>query len=337
MQWEKQIGRRIRLKDLHTLQTVAEAGSMAKAADRLAMSQPAISKAIADLEHVLGASLFDRSSSGVELTECGHLLLERTRVIFDEVRQGISDIEHASDPSRGEVRIGTNEPMTGVVAEIIAKLVSKYPRITCAVTVSDTDTLARDLRERRVDLLLTRWIPALIAEDLTATLLFQSPFAVMAEKSHRVFGRKKLRLADLMDERWVLSPNDSFLGRIVTDIFRRQDLPLPHAVVTSISISLRLNLLATGRFLSVLPTSVLGPRSSKAWLAAVNVDLGDNSSPIAAIALAKRQPSGAARLFLQASVEVCKNMAKPVSAIATAPPNEDRIAHRTGAGKRRVG
>jgi DNA-binding transcriptional LysR family regulator len=311
MQWEKQIGRRIRLKDLHTLQTVAEVGSMAKAADRLAMSQPAISKAIADLEQVLGASLFDRSSSGAELTECGHLLLQRTRVVFDEVRQGVSDIERASDPSRGEVRIGTNEPMTGVVAEIIAELALKYPRIKYDVTVSDTDSLARDLRERKVDLLLTRWIPPLIAEDLTARLLFQSPFAVMAQKTHRVFRRKKLGLADLMDERWVLSPTDSFLGRIVTDIFRRQNLPLPPTVVTTISISMRLNLLASGDFLSVLPKSVLAQRSNKAWLGALNVDLGDHSSPIAAITLAKRQPGGTARLFLQTSIEVCKNMARP--------------------------
>ena len=308
MQWEKQIGRRIRLKDLHTLQTVADVGSMAKAADRLAMSQPAISKAIADLEQVLGASLFDRSASGVELTECGRLLLDRTRVVFDEVRQGVSDIEQASDPTRGEVRIGINEPMTGVVAEIIARLESKYPRIKYAITVSDTDTLARDLRERKLDLLLTRWIPPLIASDLTAKLLFQSPFAVMAQKNHRAFRRKKLGLADLLDERWVLSPADSFLGRIVTDIFHRQGLSLPHAVVTTISISMRLDLLASGDFLSVLPKSVLGQRSNN-WLGVLNVDLGDNSSPIAAITLTRRQPSGAVKLFLQASIEVCKSMA----------------------------
>ena len=307
MQWEKQLGRRIRLKDLHTLQTVADVGSMAKAANQLAMSQPAISKAIADLERVLGANLFDRSSSGVELTECGHLLLLRTRVVFDEVRQSISDIQYASDPARGEVRIGINEPLTGVVAEIIAKLVSKYPRITCAVTVSDTDSLARDLRDRKVDLLLTRWIPPLTAEDLTAKILFQSAFAVMARKTHPAFRRKKLSLVDLMNESWVLSPDNSFLGRIVTDIFRRQNLPLPHALVKTVSISMRLNLLASGDFLSVFPKSVIGQRLNKAWLGTLNVDLGDNSSPIAAITLAKRQPGGAVRLFLQTSIETCKS------------------------------
>src|ERR1700724_2009919 len=142
MKWDDRIGRRLRLKDLHTLQTVAEVGSMAKASERLALSQPAISKAISDMEHTLGAALLDRSSRGVELTQCGRLLVERARIIFDEVRQGVSDIEHMSDPTQGEVRIGTTEPVTVVVSEIISRLVRKFPRISYHVTVSDTDTLA---------------------------------------------------------------------------------------------------------------------------------------------------------------------------------------------------
>jgi len=60
MQWHDRIGRRLRLKDLHTLQTVAEVGSMAKASRRLGLSQPAISKAITDMEHAVGAALLDR-------------------------------------------------------------------------------------------------------------------------------------------------------------------------------------------------------------------------------------------------------------------------------------
>src|SRR3954471_24198516 len=112
MPWHDRVGRRLRLKDLHTLQIVAASGSMAKASERLALSQPAISKAISDMERTLGAPLLDRSSRGVELTECGRLLVERGRVIFDEVRQGVLDIEHLSDATRGEVRIGTSEPVT---------------------------------------------------------------------------------------------------------------------------------------------------------------------------------------------------------------------------------
>src|ERR1700732_3540732 len=94
MQWDDRVGRPLRLKDLHTLQTVAAVGSMAKASERLALSQPAISKAISDMEQTLGAPLFHRSSSGVELTDCGRMLVERARVIFDKVRQCVCDIVH---------------------------------------------------------------------------------------------------------------------------------------------------------------------------------------------------------------------------------------------------
>jgi DNA-binding transcriptional LysR family regulator len=308
MQWDDRIGRRLRLKDLHTLQTVAAVGSMAKASERLALSQPAISKAISDMEKTLGAPLFDRSSSGVELTDCGRMLLERARVIFDEVRQGVLDIEHMSDPTRGEVRIGTIEPFTGVVSEIISQLIRRYPRISYHVMVSDADSLGRALRERTLDVLLVRWVPPLVADDLAAQVLFKSSFAVMAERSHPLLLRKKLNLADLMGERWTLSPPDSFLGRIVVDLFRRRKLPLPPTVATTISIYMRLNLLATGGFLTVLPLTMLRHRSNKAWLRALDVDLSDSSSPVAAITLRKRHSGGAARLFLQASVEICKGI-----------------------------
>jgi DNA-binding transcriptional LysR family regulator len=309
MKWDDRIGRRLRLKDLHTLQIVAEVGSMAKASERLALSQPAISKAVSDMEHTLGAPLLDRSSRGVELTECGRLLVERARVIFDEVRQGVSDIEHVSDPTRGVVRIGTTEPVTGVVAEIIGQMARRYPRISYDVMVSDLDTLVRELRERARDVLVTRWVSPLPADDLAAQTLFKSPLAVMAARRHSLLIRKKLSLNDLMGEQWTLSPPDTFLGRVVVDLFRRRKLPLPPAVVTTISIHMRLNLLASGRFLTVLPAQMLRHPSNKAWLRALDVDLSDSTQPIALITLKRRRSGGAVRLFEQSSLEVCKMMA----------------------------
>jgi DNA-binding transcriptional LysR family regulator len=309
MQWDDRIGRRLRLKDLHTLQTVAEIGSMAKASERLALSQPAISKAIADMEHTLGAPLLDRSSRGVELTECGRLLVERGRVIFDEVKQGVRDIEHVSDPTRGEVKIGTIGPVTAVVSEIICRLTRKYPRITYHVTVSEPDTLGRQLRERALDVVLTRWNPRVAADDLAAEVLYKSTLAVMADKSHPLVHRRRLNLADLMDEQWTLSPPDSFLGRIGVDLFRRRKLPLPPTVMTTISTHMRLNLLASGHFLTLLPTTLLRHRSNSAWLRALNVDLSDSTGPIASITVRKRRSGGAVKLFQEVSRAVCKEFA----------------------------
>ena len=312
MKWDDRIGRRLRLKDLHTLQTVAELGSMAKASERLALSQPAISKAVSDMENALGVPLLERSSRGVELTESGRLLVGRARVIFDEVRQGISDIENLSDPVQGTVRIGTTEPVTGVVSAIIAHLAGKYPRLTYDVEVTDLDTLINELRERKHDVLVSRWDTLRKADDLKAQPLFQAPLAVMAARGHPMLLRKKLDLGDLMQEQWTLSPPESFLGRTVIDLFRRRKLPLPPAVVTSISIHMRLDLLASGRFLTVLPAQMIQHPSNKAWLRALDADLSDSSQPVALITLKRRRNGAAVRLFAEASLNTSKMVAREV-------------------------
>jgi len=308
MLWDDRIGRRLRLKDFHTLQTIAEAGSMAKAANLLAMSQPAISKAIADMEHVLGASLLERSSRGVELTESGRILVARGRVIFDEVREGLKDIAAVADPTQGDLRIGIADVLTVVVAEIIADLSSKYPRVTYQVTINDADTTLRQLRERELDVVLTRWNPATTPDDLSFEILFHSPLAVLANKSHPLAKRKKLNLKDLMGEQWTLSRPDSYLGRFVADIFRRKKLQLPSSIVTANSIHMRVNLLALGNFISVLPTTILRHPGNSAWLRALDVNLNE-AGPIAAITLKKRRPAGALKLFQETSRRVSKTIA----------------------------
>ena len=308
MKWDDRIGRRLRLKDFHTLQIVAEVGSMAKASERLALSQPAISKAIADLERALGAPLLDRTSRGVALTACGRLFVEHARIIFDEIRQGVSDIENLSDPTRGDIRIGTTEPVMGIVAEIIDRMTKKYPRINYNVVVTDTDSLARELRERTLDLALTRWEPEFVADDLAAQVLFNSPYVVMAAHRHPLLRRKKLNLADLMAERWTFSPPDTFAGRTMVELFRRRKLPLPPTVVISNSVFMRLSLVASGRFLTILPSQLLRHRSNASWLRALPIDLGDSSQPIASITLKGRRNAGPVMLFRQTSLDVCKTI-----------------------------
>ena len=303
MLWDDRIGRRLRLKDLHTLEVVAEAGSMAQASRQLALSQPAISKAIVDMEHTLGAALLERSAHGVALTDCGRLLLSRSRVIFDELREGVKDIQNLSDPTRGEIRVGTTEPITGFLSEVISQMSRTYPHIRYQVIVSDTTTLVRDLRERALDIVVSRWTQSAVADDLAAEVLMRAPLAVLADRHHPLVKRRKLSLADTMNEAWTLSPPDSFLGRVVVDVFRRRKLPLPAAVVTTLSIHMRLNLLASGRFLTMLPARMVRQRANKAWLRALNIDLPESSGPIASITVKKRATGGALRLFQEA----CRN------------------------------
>src|SRR5260370_21052102 len=93
MRWMDRDGRRLKLRDLHILMVVVQRGSMAKAARDLAISQPVVSKAIADLEHTVGVSLLDRTRHGVEPTQYGRALLKHGIAIFDELKQSVREIE----------------------------------------------------------------------------------------------------------------------------------------------------------------------------------------------------------------------------------------------------
>jgi len=110
MQLSDRIGRRMKLQDLHVLMTVVQAGSMGKAAERLNTSQPNISRSIAELEDALGVRLLDRHRQGIEPTEYGRALLACGAAVFDELRQGVKNIEFLTDPTAGEVRVGSIAP-----------------------------------------------------------------------------------------------------------------------------------------------------------------------------------------------------------------------------------
>src|SRR5262245_2637126 len=103
------ISHRLKLRQLRVLAAVAQCGSMAKAADHLAITQPVVSKAIADLENALGVRLLDRGPKGVEPTFYGRALLKRSIAIFNDLRASVSEIEFLADRAAGELRIGAIE------------------------------------------------------------------------------------------------------------------------------------------------------------------------------------------------------------------------------------
>jgi DNA-binding transcriptional LysR family regulator len=306
MEWDDRIGARIRPKDLHTLQTIGEFGSMAKASSVLGLSQPAISKAIADLEVVLGAVLLERSARGVELTNAGHLLVERGRIIFDELRQCVRDIKHLADPTQGQIRVGATEPLTVLFAQIVNQLASTYPAVGFTLRVSDTTTLLHALRERELDIVITRWMPPPDADDYDAELIFAVPLAVLAEKEHALVGKPGLHLAELLNETWVLPPPDSFLGKIIADLFARRGLIRPMPLVTTQSVYAQLNLVATAKMLTILPGRMVNYHANAAWLRALEIEFDDCHDPIATVTVRGRRAAGPLPLFQQACREVAK-------------------------------
>ena len=192
-QIDARIRRRLKLRDLDTLMVVAQCGSMAKAASQLALSQPAVSKAISDLEYTLGVQLFDRTAQGVESNRYGDALLKWAAAIFDDVRQGVTEIRFLADPTIGELRIGASPPiLAGFLPAVLTRLSRLYPRL--AFHVSETVTAEdqqRQIRERNVDLIVGRAAPSVPDDHLSFDPLFEEPWSIVAGAQNPLAGTQK--------------------------------------------------------------------------------------------------------------------------------------------------
>src|SRR3989441_13050180 len=281
--WESRIARRLRLRDLHILSTVVKSGSMAKAASGLAMSQPAVSEAIASLEAALGVRLLDRTPRGVEPTLYASALLKRGLVVFDELRQGIKEIEFLADPTAGEVRIGCPESLAaGFMPGVIDQFSRNYPRVLVHVVNAQTATQEfRELRERTVDLLLGRILKPVTDDEIDAEVLCQDEYFVVVGSRSPWARRRKIALADLLDEPWIFLPPNNVFASFTAQAFSAQGLELPRARVTSFSAAIRTHLLATGRFLAIMAGSVLRDNRGRWGRQAVAIALGTMNLPVA--------------------------------------------------------
>lgn len=305
MRWNDRIGRRIKLGDLHILLAVAQTGSMAKAASELAVSHPAVSRAIRDLEHTLGVQLLERNPRGVTLTDYGRAMIERSHAAFDELRQGVKDIESLADPTSGEVRIGTTPPLAAsFLSAVIDRLVRRHPRMVFQVVVDDGEPQRRNLSERRVDLLIFRRAPVFENRELTFEPLFESPYVVVAGRESPWVRRRRIALRDLVGETWALPAPDRSFGPFVADMFRASGLPVPRATVVATALEMRANLLRTGRYLSIIPEFWLQFPVRHPFIRKLPVELPVAGGPIGIVTLKNRAPSPAARLFMDCAREV---------------------------------
>ena len=302
--WESRIGRRIRLRDLHIFFTVAQWGSMAKAAGHLGISQPAVSEVIAGLEHTLGVPLLERSPKGVQMTLYGRALHTRAHAAFDELRQGVRDIEFLADPTVGEVRMGCAESIAAAfLPQVIESFARDYPGVALCVDQVTTPTFELpELRARKFDFIIARLSQPASQEsssdDLEIEVLFNDEFIVVAGARSRWGLHPNLVIADLTEAPWILSHEGSWGWNLVQEAFQAKGLDMPKVAVTTFSVHLRFHLPAMGDYVTAIPRSIFDLSQQRFGLSALPVRLPHRPWPIAIVTLKHRTLSPVVALFL---------------------------------------
>jgi DNA-binding transcriptional LysR family regulator len=308
--WESQIGRRLRFRDLHVFFTVAKLGSMAKAAAQLGVSAPTVSEVIADLEHGLGVKLFERSPRGVAPTIYGDAFLKRGLLAFDELKQGIRDIEFLSDPSAGEVRIGSPESISTVIPQMFQRFSEQFPNVVLDVDSGFSHAMLLKLDDRSLDLVLARDLRESKAGDpgidfsgidhrFNVEILFDDELIVAAGKHSSWARRRHIDLAELIEQPWILSQATSWNYQVMAEAFAERGLKLPKVKIRTFSLHLRLNLMESGEFITTLPRSVLPLYAERFGLKALPVKLPARPWPVAIVTLKNRILSPVVTLFIE--------------------------------------
>jgi DNA-binding transcriptional LysR family regulator len=298
---------RLKLHDLHVLMTVVQAGSMSKAATLLNTTQPAVSRSIALLEHTIGVRLLERSSHGIEPTAYGRALLNGGVAAFDDLRQAVKNIEFLADPTAGEVRIGCTPLLAAsFVSAVIDRLSRRYPRMVFHVVTGYVETLHRELSGRSVDLLIARRFGPIAEQRLDFQFLFDDCSVVAAGAQSPWVRRRSIGFAELSKEPWVLPPPGSEIASIAIEAFRANGVDYPRTSVVTDSPHVRMSLLTTGRFVTILPASALKFPVMRPEIKALNVQLPNARAPSGVITLKARELSPVAQLFVESAREFAR-------------------------------
>lgn len=301
----------MKLHDLHVLMAVVQAGSMNKAAALLNTGQSAISRSIADLEHAVGVRLVDRTPRGVEPTKFGRALLDGGAAVFDDLRQAVRTIEFLADPTAGELRIGCTPLLAAsFVTAVIDRLSRRYPRMAFHLVSGYVETLHRELSGRNVDLLIARRFGPIAEERLDFQFLFDDSSVVAVGAQSPWVRRRRIEFAELAGESWVLPPPASEIASIAMEAFRANGIDPPRPAVVTDSPHVRMSLLATGRFVTILPASALQFPPMRPEIRVLPVQVPAALVPNGIVTLKTRALSPIAQLFIDCAREVAKTPAK---------------------------
>ena len=149
--------------------------------------------------------LLDRDRKGIRPTEYGCALLDCGAAVFDDLQQGVKKIEHLSDPAAGEVRIGCNPFLAASFGSaVVDRLARRYPRIVFHALAAPTEILHQALLEREVDLLIAQRIGPFADGQFDFDTLYDDDYVVIVGANNPWARRHKIKLAELVNEAWVL-------------------------------------------------------------------------------------------------------------------------------------
>jgi DNA-binding transcriptional LysR family regulator len=244
------------LSSLQAFIKVAQLESFSAAAQELFLTQPAVSKRIAQLEEELGVRLFDRIGHRVSITEAGRTLLPGAHRIIEELKDTQRQVANLSGKVRGPLRIGTSHHI-GLhrLPPYLKSFTRDYPEVELDIRFMDSEAACAQVSHGELELAVVT-LPAEPGRELTCTTLWDDHLVPVAAKDHPLSRLKKVSLMALCQNPAILPGSGTFTRSIIEGAFNKTHRPLSVALETNYLETI-LMMVSIGLGWSILPVNML--------------------------------------------------------------------------------
>jgi DNA-binding transcriptional LysR family regulator len=297
---ERWIARKFRLRHVELVAELYDSRSILKAAKRLSLTQPTVTKALQDVESTLGVALFTRSNRGLQPTPYGDIFARHAKIVLAQLRHAAEELENLRAGYSGKVTVGTLlAASASILPEAIALLKKERPGVAISVVVGTYDILVPSLLVGDLDMVLGRMPEQGRSRALVYEEFYGEPICLVVRHGHPLARKRRLALRDLVNEPWLLPLPETTLRRQIERAFLDANAPLPRNIIESVSILTNRVLLRKSECIGVMPYHVALDDVEHQLLSILPVKLKSIESPVGAILRAPGELPPAARALLE--------------------------------------
>lgn len=288
---------KLRVKHLEIVLTVAELGNLSKAAVQLNTTQSGLSRAIAEIEDIVGARLFERTAKGTVCTPLGMAMCRHARQLLVDFRRAEVELAAVSRGDEGSLTVGCFSMFAGwPMAPAVRHFQARYPRVMLTVEVGSHEELIEKLDAGALDVLISRYGASVNPHLYRSTALLHDEVVLVCANQHPLAGQAKTALSDCVEYPWITAlPGSRIRGELERGLIQ-EGLPVP-SMVGALSPEFSMELLKDGHYLWLVPGSVAAVKQGRGELTMLPALPPLQRSPLSAIWRRDRPSTRPVRAF----------------------------------------
>ncbi|CAB5517225.1 HTH-type transcriptional regulator GbpR [Achromobacter anxifer] len=297
----QQLRSRLRIRHLVLLDELGRVGNLHRAAEAMHLSQPALSKLLGEAEALVGQPLFERSHQGVAPTLLGLLMIDRARLLLNELDATHAELAAAANGATGKVRAGIFPVVAHLLVPLaVQSLQEAHPALRIELSEGLEKQLLPALRAGELDCVVGRLGVDGADADLQCEILYDEATAVVCGPAHPLAARSRLSGAALDGCRWVLPSRNAALYSLVAAAVSARGAGFPQVAIESSAILTIVSLLQRTSLLSAIPLRVARSLAAQGQLAILPLALQARLHPVGIMTRRDARAAAAVSLFLHA-------------------------------------